>query len=76
MPSFRPGLETADFVSKLETWHPQLEKTSKGVPKDIFRPGLDGIKGGKPEYQYLFLVTRSNHYQNKICLSPGKNITF
>ncbi len=22
MPSFRPGLETGDFVSKLETWHP------------------------------------------------------
>jgi hypothetical protein len=26
----------------------KLEKTSKGGPKDIFCPGLDGIKGGKP----------------------------
>ncbi len=33
----------------------KLEKTPKGVPKDIFCPGLDKIKGGKLVGNYSVL---------------------
>ncbi len=36
----------------------KLEKTSKRGPKDIFCPGLDGIKGSKPVYNIHYNIMK------------------